>query len=136
MTTEQRIQNLTRQHLPKIHAAILAEDADAVCVARRGFLRAIEDVIDKIQVERPSCPLPLSEWPKWANWAAMNMIGYWGFYEAKPELIAGGVWYAQPNTASQQTDAWSATNDECSLSLYSRAEIQTIEAAAELLRQS
>ena len=32
------------------------------------------------------CPIPLEEWPRWANWAAMDKNKSWYFYESEPEI--------------------------------------------------
>lgn len=136
MTTEQQIQELTRQYLPEIQAAIIAENADAVCVARRGFLKAIADVIDKMQVERPSCPLPISNWPIWANYAAQSFTGYWWYFESKPELTNSGVWWPLRNTASQCTDVIGDNFETYKYSLYHRDEVASIEIARSLIKEA
>ena len=135
MTTEQQIQELLRQYLPKMQSAILAENSDAVCVARRGFLKAVAEVIDKMQVERPVCPLPLSEWPTWANYAAQSFTGYWHYYESKPQLTDSGVWWPERNTASQCTDVVGDDFQNYKYSLYHRDEVASIEIARSLIKE-
>lgn len=135
MTTEQEIQDLTRQYLPKIQAAFFAENGDAVHFAQETFLKAISDVLGKMRVERPVCPLPLSDWPIWANYAAQSFTGYWHYFESKPELTNSGLWWAQKNTASQCTDVVGHNLESYKFSLYHRDEVASIEIARSLINQ-
>jgi hypothetical protein len=36
-------------------------------------------------MKRVKCPIPLSEWPEWAKWAAMDINESWHFYEYEPD---------------------------------------------------
>lgn len=35
-------------------------------------------------------PPAVTTWPFWANWCALDPLGYWIFYENKPKQTAGG----------------------------------------------
>lgn len=136
MTTEQKIQELTRQYLPQIQAAILAENGNAVHFAQETLLKAIADTLGQMRVERPSCPLPLSNWPTWANYAALSFTGYWWYFESKPELTPSGLWWAQKNTASQCTDVVGNNLESYKYSLYHRDEVASIEIARSLIKEA
>ena len=136
MTTEQKIQDLTRQYLPEIQAAILAENGNAVHFAQETLLKAIADTLGQMQVERPSCPLPISNWPIWANYAAQSFTGYWHYFESKPELTNSGVWWPLRNTASQCTDVIGDNFETYKYSLYHRDEVASIEIARSLIKEA
>lgn len=47
--------------------------------------------VAEIILKRVKCPIPLSEWPEWAKWAAMDKNESWYFYEYEPD-IRKNVW--------------------------------------------
>lgn len=136
MTTEQQIQEITRQYLPQIQAAILTNDDVMVKINREALLSGISDILNEMQVERPSCPLPLSNWPIWANYAALSFTGYWWYFQSKPELTPSGLWWAQKNTASQCTDVVGDNLESYKYSLYHRDEVASIEIARSLIKEA
>lgn len=56
----------------------------------------------------------LATWPFWANWCALDPIGYWIFFENKPELtvdgwLATGVKWGEPReSVGTISVAWQA----------------------------
>ena len=49
----------------------------------------VADVLQSNKVVK--CPIPINEWPEWANWAAMDANGFWYFFEFKPDILKN-VW--------------------------------------------
>ena len=52
-------------------------------------LLTLIDIYDEGLVK---CPIPLEQWPDWANWAAMDANNYWYFFKSKP-AAQKRIWY-------------------------------------------
>ena len=49
------------------------------------YVEKLLTIIEAYKEEPVKCPIPINEWPEWANWAAMDKIGFWYFYEYEPD---------------------------------------------------
>lgn len=50
-------------------------------------IKILEEIIDASSIPITDvCPIPIQEWPKKANYAAMNLDGYWKFFEFYPKI--------------------------------------------------
>ena len=50
------------------------------------YIEKLLTLIDAYEEGLVKCPIPLSEWPNSANWAAMDKSEWWYFYKLKPEI--------------------------------------------------
>lgn len=49
------------------------------------YVEKLLTLIDANEEGLVKCPIPLEEWPEWAQWAAMDCTGFWYFYKFKPK---------------------------------------------------
>jgi hypothetical protein len=59
---------------------------------------------------RSGTPPAVATWPFWANWCALDPLGYWVFFENKPALTAegwlpDGVKWGEPREATGNISA-------------------------------
>ncbi len=50
------------------------------------YVEKLLTLIDAYEEGLVKCPIPLSEWPNSANWAAMDPSGVWYLYKFKPKI--------------------------------------------------
>ena len=54
------------------------------------YVEKLLTLIEAYEEGPVKCPIPINDWPKWANWAAMDKIGFWYFFGKKPDIQKNG----------------------------------------------
>ena len=69
----------------------------------------VADILQSNKVVK--CPIPLSEWPEWAKWAAMDKNESWCFHQYEPDKRKN-VWskmFYEPSTFKGSDFHWTET---------------------------
>jgi hypothetical protein len=86
---------------------------DKILNYRNAFYQAVTQIPKHSEVK---CPIPLKDWPDWAEWAAMDSDGKWFAYSTKPEInTIDFVWHIK-NTVGRAKEIGS--QPKCDFNWY------------------